>query len=153
LCATEYFVIIASPYISLFSTHYMPSAVVTAYRSLYRTALHAVRYSRPARYVIRDRLRRAFRDSPATDFEPDRIANTILFLRAAATDTGLEHRVLKNLSLVWYWEAHQWSRRHTLKAKYHKNAPVESVAATVQGYDQFYELLRMLNQTMGLCLR
>jgi hypothetical protein len=131
----------------------MPFAVVTAYRSLYRSALLAVRYSRPARYVLRDRLRRAFRDSPATDFEPDRIANTILFLRAAATDSGLEHKVVKNLSLVWYWEANQWNRRQFLTAKYHKNAPVESVAATVQGYDQFYEILRMLNETMGLCLR
>jgi hypothetical protein len=127
--------------------------IIHAYRSLYRTALHAVRYSRPARYVIRDRLRRAFRDSEPSDFEPKRIANTILFLEAAAQDRGLEHRVVKNLCKIWYHERDQWSMRSLVAARYRKAVPIESAQATVQGYDQFYEVLRLLNETMGLCLR
>jgi len=130
-----------------------PQDVIHAYRSLYRTALHAVRYTSPARYVIRDRLRRAFRDSQPSDFEPDRIANTILFLEAAAQDRGLEHKVVKNLCKVWYHEREQWMNRNLVAARFRKAAPVESVQASVQAYDQFYEVLRFMNSSLHLCLR
>jgi len=36
--------------------------VVSAYRSLYKAALHACRYTFPARLIVRDRIRAAFRD-------------------------------------------------------------------------------------------
>jgi hypothetical protein len=142
-----------SPPLELYSVYMTYSRNIThAYRALYRTGLHAVRYSRPARYVIRDRLRRAFRDSDAKDFEPRRIANTILFLKAAARDRGLEHRVVKSLCHVWYMEQEQWKRRSQLASK-HSKTPIEASSAIFQSYDQFYEVLRLLNETMGLCLR
>jgi len=128
--------------------------IVSAYRDLYRTALHAVRYARPARYVIRDRLRRAFREAPAEDFEPARIANTLRFLEAAGADRGLEHRVLKTLCHVWWAEQEQWSRRRLVLQMHQKGgATAEVQDAVVRGYDQFYEMLRLLNQSMGMCLR
>jgi hypothetical protein len=73
--------------------------VILAYRHLYQHLLRAVQYSSPARYVIRDRLRDAFR-SPKSSFEPARIANTLEFLHAAGKFRALEHRILKNMVFV-----------------------------------------------------
>jgi hypothetical protein len=68
-----------------------------AYRHLYRTALKAVCYARPARYEVRDILRESFRSSPATNFNPRRIENTLRFLKNAEIYNGYEHKILKNL--------------------------------------------------------
>lgn len=73
--------------------------MVHAYRSLYRTLLQAVRYSAPARYIARDKLRATFRDPKAT-FDADVAKRTLWFLEAAARERGLEHRILKNLLRV-----------------------------------------------------
>jgi hypothetical protein len=70
--------------------------VLHAYRHLYRQGLRAVQFSKPARYVLRDRLREGFRDRSAR-FEPDSIARTLQFFEAATRTSGLEHKVLKNL--------------------------------------------------------
>jgi hypothetical protein len=140
-------------YIYFFALYMTNSRSIThAYRALYRSALHAVRYARHERYEIRDRLRRAFRDSDAKDFEPHRIANTILFFEAAARDRGLEHRILKNLCHIWFLENRQWRNRSRVLEKYGKKS-VDTPSAIVQSYDQFYEVLRLLNESMGLCLR
>jgi hypothetical protein len=76
--------------------------IVHAYRHLYRHGLRAVQFSKPARYTLRDRLRLAFRKSSPADFEPCKIANTIEFLRHATAESGLEHRIVKNLLFVWW---------------------------------------------------
>jgi hypothetical protein len=76
--------------------------VVHAYRHLYRGLLHAVQFSKPARYTARNQLRRAFREKGA-EYDPRGIARTIRFLDAATRERGLEHRVLKNLLLMaWH---------------------------------------------------
>lgn len=78
--------------------------IILAYRGLYRSSLHAVQYSKPARYILRNALNNAFRDGSPLDFDAKRIGNTILFLENAAKAKGLEHRVLKNLMHVRWWQ-------------------------------------------------
>lgn len=81
--------------------------MIHAYRHLYRNLLRAVQYSKPARFTARDRLREAFRPSSggggaaaaaaASPFDAEAIRRTIWFLKAAAAERGLEHRILRNL--------------------------------------------------------
>lgn len=80
------------------------SEVVQAYRRLYRTALQAVLFSKPARYQIRTALRTAFRQSPASAFSPRRIENTVKFLERARLHNGMEHKIVKNLLQVRWWQ-------------------------------------------------
>ncbi len=79
--------------------------IVRSYRSLYRHALRAVQYSSPARYTLKNHLRLAYRGSSVEAFSPARIDNTLLFLKHAAEERGFEHRMLKNLLHVWWWQA------------------------------------------------
>ncbi|CRG85598.1 hypothetical protein PISL3812_02643 [Talaromyces islandicus] len=80
-------------------------AIVTAYRQLYRAGLKAVRYSTPQRHVLRWTLRSAFRSGSPSEFDSNKIAQTILFLeRAAASSASLEHKIVKNLLHVRFWE-------------------------------------------------
>ena len=85
--------------------------IVLAYRQLYRSGLHAVRYSTPERYTLKRSLDEAFRNGTHADFDAQRIGNTILFLQHAAKEKGMEHRILKNLLIVRWWEAQDPSRR------------------------------------------
>jgi hypothetical protein len=78
------------------------SEIIHAYRHLLRAGLRAVQFSMPARFVVRDQLREGFRERDAT-FNRERIRRTIWFLKAAAQERGLEHKILKNLVRV-YWE-------------------------------------------------
>ena len=78
--------------ISIMSTQ----ELVHAYRHLLRWSLRAVQFSKPARFLVRDTLRAAFRDKTGT-FEPSRVQSTIWFLESAATYVGVEHKILKNL--------------------------------------------------------
>lgn len=78
--------------------------VVRSYRSLYRHSLHAIQYSSPARYTLRTLLRNTYRAGTAADFDPRKIENTLTFLNGAATEKGLEHRILKSLLHTWWWE-------------------------------------------------
>ena len=80
------------------------STVILAYRSLYRYGLQAVQYSKPSRYTLRDTLSNAFRTDPPSNFNAKKIGNTILFLQNAAKVKGLEHRILKSLLFVRWWE-------------------------------------------------
>lgn len=82
-----------------------------AYRHLYRTALQAVCYSRPARYEIRDILRESFRSPAATDFNPRRVENTLRFLKNAGTYNGYEHRILKNLLHLKFYYGRRFDKR------------------------------------------
>lgn len=77
--------------------------MIHAYRHLYRAALRAVCYSQPSRTVARNQLRRAFRD-PNADFDQRAIKRTIWFLRNAARETGIEHKIVKNMLLVQWWK-------------------------------------------------
>jgi len=77
--------------------------LVEAYRSLYCTALRAVRFASPARYQIRDILRTAFREQPRSNFNPRRVRNTVAFLQRAHDHNGFEHKIVKNILFLHYW--------------------------------------------------
>lgn len=79
-------------------------AILHAYRHLYRHGLRAVQFSRPARFTLRDRLRLAFRKGSVTEFQPQKIQNTIEFLHYATKENGLEHKIVKNLLFVWWMQ-------------------------------------------------
>lgn len=74
-----------------------PIDVVHAYRSLYRGLLHAIQFSKPARYVARNQLRDAFRKERPSTYDQKKIDRTVEFLKLAAQHRGLEHKILKNL--------------------------------------------------------
>ncbi|MCJ1229593.1 hypothetical protein MMC12_006262 [Toensbergia leucococca] len=78
--------------------------ILHSYRNLLRTGLHAVQYAKPARYTVQSRLRNAYRTNGSADFNAEKIQNTLLFLKNAAKETGLEHRILKNLLHVWWYQ-------------------------------------------------
>jgi hypothetical protein len=82
-------------------------AITVAYRQLYRQSLKAVNYSTPSRHIILRILRSSFRSGAPGDFDPQKVANTLRFLRHASECTGLEHKILKNLLMVRYWEQPQ----------------------------------------------
>lgn len=77
--------------------------VIHAYRNLYRASLHAVQYSKPNRYTVRNQLRRSFRKEHPLSFNPAKIERTIEFLKLAASERGLEHRVVKSLLHTKWW--------------------------------------------------
>ena len=79
--------------------------IVRSYRNLYRHALRAIQYSSPARYTLKNHLQFAYRSNGVEAFSSTRIDNTLLFLRHAAEARGLEHRMLKSLLHVWWWQA------------------------------------------------
>ena len=78
--------------------------IITAYRHLYQRGLRVVQYAAPERYTLRNRLRDAFREGKDTDFSRTRIANTIEFLKGAAQEIGIEHKIVKTMLFVWYYE-------------------------------------------------
>jgi len=124
--------------------------LVHAYRHLYRGVLHAVQYSKPARYVGRDTLRKAFRKGDASAFCPEKIKRTVEFLNFAAKEKGLEHKLLKSLMHTKYWRVKdQYELRRSRKRK---DSPVkEHIEKTAFLH---YDLtLAMLNDSMGLCLQ
>lgn len=82
-------------------------AIVLAYRHLYRRGLQAVNYATPARHVLLRILRSSFRSGSRDDFDPKKIANTLEFLQRASESAGLEHKIIKNLIMVRYWEQPQ----------------------------------------------
>lgn len=91
--------------------------VKCAYRNLYRALLQAVQYSKPARYVGRDKLRHAFREEDPLSFDEAKISRTVEFLQLAARERGLEHRLLKNLLFTAYWgsQSHQYPTVHLVQ--------------------------------------
>ena len=93
-------------------------AIIHAYRHLYRHSLRAIQFSKPARFTLRDRLRLAFRRGYASDFEPQKVQNTIEFLQYAAKENGLEHKILKNLLFVWWVQGNGGRTKHRAKNLY-----------------------------------
>ncbi|KAN0112974.1 DUF1763 domain containing protein [Hyaloscypha variabilis] len=125
-----------------------PQEVTHAYRHLYRGLLRAVQFSKPARYVARDQLRRAFRTEHPSSFNQEKIDRTVEFLGFAAKEAGLEHRIVRNLLHTAYWEQKKYifvnrERRPT------------TIQRQIQGTAKLhYQMtLAMLNDSMGLCLR
>ncbi|KAB8290670.1 hypothetical protein EYC80_008311 [Monilinia laxa] len=119
---------------------------VYAYRDLYRALLHAVQYAKPARYMGRNMLREEFRKGDPATFDLARINNTIKFLNLATKETGLEHKLVKNLLRVKYERGVQWKEQLKEKAPMQKYLRHNSMTH----YDKTIE---MLNESMGLCLR
>ncbi|KAK4644879.1 hypothetical protein QC761_308805 [Podospora bellae-mahoneyi] len=142
--------------------------LLTSYRHLYRSALQAVQYSKPARYVIRDQLRLAFRDrSNLATYHPERIRRTVWFFHAASQSRGLEHRICKTLVRV-HWERTRVDRKswkHLLREREEVEKASEKVKKRLaeRGGDVVKErglrwrgwegVVGMLNESMGLCLR
>ncbi len=75
--------------------------VLHAYRHLYKGLLRGVQHAIPARYIVRDQIRSAFRDrtaaAAAAPWDAEAIRRTLWFLSAAGRHTGLEHKILRNL--------------------------------------------------------
>ncbi|KAI0439758.1 DUF1763-domain-containing protein [Xylaria telfairii] len=128
--------------------------IIHAYRHLYRGLLHAVQFSKPARYTARNQLRRAFREEGAK-YDARGIARTIRFLDAATRERGPEHRVLKNLIFIaWsrYDDSTGW--KHTqLQQRTKENRPALEDHVEKTAYNHYDMTIAMLNKTMGLCLR
>ncbi|KJR87012.1 uncharacterized protein SPSK_02049 [Sporothrix schenckii 1099-18] len=98
--------------------------LVQAYRRLYRSALRAVQFSKPGRYVVRDQLRAAFRGERTTltsaannegaqPFDPEAVRRTVWFLNSAAEYRGIEHKILRNLLKTAYWRRKEAAARQT----------------------------------------
>ncbi|KAL8282224.1 hypothetical protein RB601_000029 [Gaeumannomyces tritici] len=93
--------------------------IIYAYRRLYRAGLQAVMYSQPARTVVRDKLREAFRDkSRAHLFDRNKALQTVNFLRSAARERGLAHRIVRGMVFVaWHRRRKEQLPFHMLKLK------------------------------------
>ena len=78
--------------------------ILQSYRHLYRHALQAVQYAVPPRYVVRDELRHAYRSGLAADFNREKVDKTVAFLQSATENTGMAHKILKNLIHVWWFK-------------------------------------------------
>lgn len=85
-----------------------PQEIIHAYRHLYRGLLHAVQFSKPARYTARDQLRKAFRTEHPSSFNQEKIDRTVEFLGFAAKEAGLEHKIVKNLLHAAFWERRKY---------------------------------------------
>ncbi|KAI1008155.1 hypothetical protein K3495_g52 [Podosphaera aphanis] len=119
-----------------------------AYRHLYRGLLHAVQYSKPARYIARDELRTAFRKEDASNFDPLRVSRTIEFLGLAAKYAGMEHRMVKNILHTKYWIKNNAQYKPVTRIKDKAQRQLRSNA--MAHYDR---TIAMLNDSMNLCLR
>ena len=86
--------------------------IIRAYRHLYQHLLRVCKYTKPSRYVARDRIRVAFRNQPAERFDPVRVARTLEFLDNAAKNQGMEHSISRNWTHVWYERQILMTRNH-----------------------------------------
>lgn len=78
--------------------------ILHAYRHLLRTSLEVVKYSKPSRFAVRDIINQAFREQPPSAFNSLRVKNTLAFLETAKQHTGYEHKIVKTLAHVRYWQ-------------------------------------------------
>lgn len=85
--------------------------IISSYRSLYKGALHAVQFSSPARYTLKSHLRLAYRSNDVESFDRAKIENTLVFFKHAGEERGLEHRLLKSLLHVWWWQERNSTRK------------------------------------------
>lgn len=119
----------------------MDAEVRSMYRLLFRTGMTAVRWASPARFALRDKLRRQFRSLPRHLCTHGAVGPTLAFLHRAAAVQGTEHRLLKNLCYI------EWSRQHELRALL-RSRSVDDVDPYA-GYDA---AIRALNEKHGLLL-
>ncbi|KAL2803338.1 hypothetical protein BJX63DRAFT_76167 [Aspergillus granulosus] len=127
-------------------------AVLQAYRQLYRQGLQAIRYSTPARHLLLQTMRKSFR-FPTQDFDPQRISNTLEFLRNAAETTGIEHKILRNLLTLKYWD--QPIVKTDLSTQKYKSLGINQNHPKFQKEvrEQFNQTLMLLNESLGTCLQ
>ena len=143
--------------------------ILHAYRQLYRSGLRAVQYSRPARYTLKSRIDHAFRNGTPADLDAQRIGNTISFLQSAAKEKGMEHKILKNLLFVRFWQDKN-IQHQTKYDSNHWNALGVNTSVTdfwaspnfvsfkqsnirKTAFHHFDITVKMLNESMGMCLR
>lgn len=119
--------------------------IVHAYRHLLRQSLHAVQYSKPGRYIVRNQLRLAFRRGQPSEFNAQKIENTLEFLRYATVQNGMEHRILKNLVQLW------WAQ-DAYRVRTNKSTTIPEAEILTTGYDAFLHSIRMLNESMNMCI-
>ncbi|KAL2221412.1 hypothetical protein M432DRAFT_273185 [Thermoascus aurantiacus ATCC 26904] len=124
-------------------------AIVLAYRHLYRQGLKLVNYSAPARHVILRILRSSFRSASRDDFDPERISNTLHFLQRASEYRGLEHKIVKNLIMVRYWEQPQVKK----DVRMVKGQDKKEIHLRKNANSHFNATLMLLNESLGTCLR
>ncbi|KAH6614075.1 hypothetical protein C7974DRAFT_368165 [Boeremia exigua] len=126
----------------------MPNtAIVHAYRHILRNSLRAIQFSRPARFTLLDRVRAAFRKGAVADYDEQKIANTVEFLRYAAKQNGLEHKIIKNLMYVWWQQDRGGRTRGKTKSRFRDHLEIRTTA-----YDTLNHNIRMLNESMGTCI-
>ena len=130
-------------------SHTMPppptTSITHAYRHLYRSALAATLHSSPARYTIRNHIRAAFRNPrPKQPFDPERVARTLLFLRAAADSPGLERKVFGNLVRVY------GEREKSLFWQKRAGVLKDNVVFQGKAWDGFEESVRGLEKSLGV---
>lgn len=126
--------------------------VVSAYRRLLRTSLHAVRFASPAKHLIRHILRDSFRDSPAAAFNSRRIEKTIKFLEQAGEHNGFQHKILKNILHVRWWRDHKKEMKLPESLKPNTDVAMDIRQNVISGA-QFDATLTLFNESMDLCLR
>ncbi|KAK7538358.1 uncharacterized protein J3D65DRAFT_551955 [Phyllosticta citribraziliensis] len=126
------------------------SKALREYRRLYTWGLRAVQYSQPARFVVRDTLRHFFRKNAAASFDQEKIDNTVEFLRGAAHERGLEHQIVKNLVRIWNKENSYRRSKHATDPTALNEPHWYQVARTA--YEPFHHSVRMLNESMNMCL-
>jgi len=123
--------------------------ILHAYRALLRAGLRAVQHATPGRYIVRSTLSEAFRDRKAI-FSYKTCMRTLDFLNSAAKRTGLEHKIVKNLVHVKWWQREQ--RFDFVRGRGKGLVPWDSEVRQ-EGIKMFENTLRMLNESMGMCLK
>ncbi|KAK0355635.1 hypothetical protein LTR02_002570 [Friedmanniomyces endolithicus] len=120
-----------------------PQAILHAYRHLLQHALRACRHAKPARFTVRDRLRRAFRTSSSQEYDAGRVERTLEFLGSAAEFKGVEYRLSRTLAHVW-WERERLGRM---------TGRPDVFPLRRRAYEEFDRTLERLNESMGLCIK
>ncbi|KAL4930037.1 uncharacterized protein BDV17DRAFT_290025 [Aspergillus undulatus] len=126
-------------------------AIVQAYRHLYRQGLKAINYSTPSRHVLVRTLRSSFRSSPAQDFDPVRITNTLTFLDSAANISGIEHKIVKNLLMLKYWD--QPGVKGNFRTARGLGFDQRNPNLRRDAREHFDRTLMLFNESLGTCLR
>ncbi|KAJ5353244.1 Complex 1 LYR protein [Penicillium brevicompactum] len=126
-------------------------AVVHAYRHLYRQGLKACHYASPARYMLIQSLRKAYRSSPAEAFDATRIQNTLRFLERATEVAGMEHKIFKNLLMTRYWEEDHLGREVRVTRVLGLGHIEHQLRASA--FNHYNLTLDRLNESLGTCLK
>ncbi|KAF2682148.1 DUF1763-domain-containing protein [Lentithecium fluviatile CBS 122367] len=121
--------------------------ILHAYRALLRSSLHAVQFAKPARYTLASRLRLAFTKNPPSAYNAQKINNTLEFLGYAQRQNGLEHKIVKNLLLLWWKQEKGGFGKPNFRPLSNDEVKIRTTA-----YDAFNYNIEMLNESMDMCL-